>query len=76
MSKKTKRHTMIYKTLHRKLRDWTTQSPLQTRGELWCSGRLSSSCSTSDTCRVTVKRHEPHLIWKSCWTPIYVNKYK
>jgi len=24
------------------------------------SGRVSSSCSTSDTRRVTVKRHEPH----------------
>jgi hypothetical protein len=23
-----------------------------------CSGRVNSSCSSSDTCRVTVKRHE------------------
>jgi hypothetical protein len=27
-----------------------------------CSGRVSSSCSTSDTRRVIVKRHEHHLI--------------
>jgi hypothetical protein len=25
---------------------------------------------------VTVKRHEHHLIWKLCWTPVIVNKYK
>ena len=35
-----------------------------------------SSCSTSDTCRVTRKRHEHHLTWKSCWAPTYINKYK
>ena len=35
---------------------------------MWCrcSGRVSNSCSTSDTLHATVKRHEHHLIWKSC----------
>jgi hypothetical protein len=33
-----------------------------------CSGSVSSSCSTSDTRRVTVERQEHHLIWKSYWT--------
>ena len=35
----------------------------------------SCSCSISDTRRVTIQRHE-HLKWKSCWTPVCVNKYK
>ena len=29
-----------------------------------CSGRVISSCSACDTRRVTVRRHEHHLIWK------------
>ena len=33
-------------------------------------------CTTSDTRRVIVKRHEHHLTWKSWWTPLCVNKYK
>ena len=53
-----------------KTKDWPTGSPLKTEGKLRCSGRVSSSCSTFDTRRVIVKRHEHHLIWKSCWTPI------
>jgi len=31
---------------------------------------------TSDTRRVIVKGHVQHLIWKSCWTSVYVTKYK
>ena len=38
--------------------------------------KVSSSCSTSDTCHVADKRHENHLTWKSCCTLVYVNKYK
>ena len=49
----TKGHTMIYKTLHIKL-DRATQIPLKTEGEHMCTGRVSSSCSTRDTCRVTL----------------------
>ena len=41
--KGTKGQTTIYKTLHR---DWATWTPLKIRGELTCSGRVSSSCST------------------------------
>jgi hypothetical protein len=37
-------------------------------GLLVCSGCVSSSCSTSDTRRVTVEWHEHNLIWKTCWT--------
>ena len=41
------RHT--YKT-----NDRVTRTPLKTGGELRCSGRVSSSCSTSDTCHVNL----------------------
>jgi hypothetical protein len=34
---------------------------LSTVNELMCSGRDSSSCSTNDTRRVIVRRHEHHL---------------
>lgn len=41
-------------------------------------GRVSSFSSSSDTSRVTDKRHEHNVIWKSCcspwWTPVYVRK--
>jgi hypothetical protein len=46
----TKRQTLIYKTLHRKLK----LEQLKPRGKLVCSGRESSSCSTCGTCRVTL----------------------
>jgi hypothetical protein len=41
-----------------------------------CSRKVGSSYSTGDTRRVTVKWHEHHQIWKSCWTLAYVNKYR
>ena len=47
------------KALHRKL---TIDQP-----ELRWSERVSSSCSISDTRRVTIKWHEHHIIWTSCW---------
>jgi hypothetical protein len=37
-----------------KTKDWVTRTPLQTGGELICSGRVSSSCSTSGTCCVNL----------------------
>ena len=41
-----------------------------------CSGRVGMSCSTRDTCRVTIKRHEHHPARKSYWIPINVNNYE
>jgi hypothetical protein len=41
--------TYIYKT-----KDRVTRTPLKTGGELRCSGRVSSSCSTSDTRLVNI----------------------
>jgi hypothetical protein len=37
-----------------KTKDRVTRTPLKNRGELRCSGRVSSSCSTSDTRRVNL----------------------
>jgi len=37
-----------------KTEDRVTRTPLETRGELGCSGRIGSSCSTSDTRRVNL----------------------
>ena len=37
-----------------KTKDRVTRTPLKTGGELRCSGRESSSCSTSGTCRVNL----------------------
>ena len=37
-----------------KTKDRVTRTPLKTRGERRCSGRLSSSCSTSGTRRVNL----------------------
>jgi hypothetical protein len=37
-----------------KTKDRVTRTPLKTRGELWCSGRVSNSCSISHTRRVNL----------------------
>jgi len=39
-----------------------------------CSSRIRSSCSISDTPRVTVKRHDIDM--ESWWTPVCVHKYR
>jgi hypothetical protein len=53
-------------------RSSSNTNPTKTGGELRCSGKVSSYCPTCDTRRGTVKRHEHHMIWKSCWTPVYI----
>ena len=47
--KSTKGQTKIYKT-----KDRVTRTPLKTGVELRCSGRISISCSTSDTRRANL----------------------
>jgi hypothetical protein len=47
--KKYKRTKHTHKT-----KDRVTRTPLKTWGELGCFGRVSSSCSTSDTRRVNL----------------------
>jgi len=49
---KEKGRTMIYKTLHSKLK--IVQHELQKNDELTSSGTLNSSCSTSESHRATV----------------------
>ena len=46
--KSTKGQTTIQNT-YTKTKDRVTRTPLKTGGELRCSGRVGSSCSTSDT---------------------------
>ena len=41
--------------------DWATRTLLKAGYELRCSGRVTSSCSTSDTCHVTIKGSDHHL---------------
>ena len=45
--KTTKEQTIIYKALHRKVKN-----PTKNQGELGYSGMVGSSCSTCGTCRV------------------------
>ena len=41
----------------------STRTPLKTEGTVMCSGGFRCSCSSCDTRRVTVKRHDHHLIY-------------
>ena len=66
-----RRKTMIYKTLHRKLKIWATRTSLKTGNELECSRSTNISCSTSCTRRVTIKRREYHVICESFWKPVF-----
>jgi hypothetical protein len=50
--RKRKGQIMIYKTLCRKLKLEKHEPPLKIRGEHRCSGRISSSYSTSGTHRI------------------------
>jgi hypothetical protein len=61
MSKKDRQHNGQKKSTHNdlqnnthKTKDRVTRTPLSTEGELRRSGRVGSSCSTSDTHRVTL----------------------
>ena len=60
-TKGTSRQAMTYKAPHRKLRIVQHEPHLLARSQLMCSGRVGSSCSISDTRRVTVKRQEHYL---------------
>ena len=52
--KKYKRTNNDLQNLQIKLKDRVTRTPLKTGGELMCSRRVSSSCSTSGTHRVNL----------------------
>ena len=50
----TKRTYNDLQNITQKTKDQTTRIPLKTGGELRCSRRVTSSCSTYGTCRVTL----------------------
>jgi len=52
--KRDKRTNNVLQNTTQKTKDRTKQIPLNTGGELRCSGRVRSSCSTSDTRRVNL----------------------
>jgi len=68
MSKKrTKGKTTIHTTLYRKL-NFDQCEPTKIGDVFRCSGREYSRCFTCDIRRITAKRHEYHLTWKSCYS--------
>ena len=62
---------MQWSTKHytQKTKNRATWTPQDIGGELWCCGSVNSSFS------ITCNWHEYHRIWKSCWTPVCINKY-
>jgi molybdenum cofactor biosynthesis enzyme MoaA len=63
--KKDKRTNSDLQNITQKTKDRPTRTPLKTGGGgIRCSGRVNSFCSTCNTRRVTVKRHEHHMIRK------------
>jgi hypothetical protein len=52
--KKDKRTNNDLKNTTHETKDGTTGIPLNTRGELWCSGRVSSSYFTYEFRRITL----------------------
>jgi hypothetical protein len=52
--------TSLTQSITQKTKDRVTWTPLKTGGELRCSGKVSSSCSTSGT------RVHPLFKWGSC----------
>ena len=50
-----------------KAKNRVTRNPLKTGDELRCSGKVSSSCSTSDTRRVNLVTNQvtSHELWSS-----------
>jgi hypothetical protein len=59
--KRTKGQTLIYTTENTK--DRATQTPLKTKGELKCPGRVSCSCPTRDTRHVTLDTNPEKNVW-------------
>jgi len=51
---KVQKDKQLSKTHTYQTKDRVTRTPLKTRGELRCSGRVSSSCSTSSPRRVNL----------------------
>jgi hypothetical protein len=52
--KKDKRTHNCLQTITQKTKDRVTRIPLKTGDEIWCTGKVSSSCSTCGTLSVTL----------------------
>ena len=74
-NKKDKRTNNDLQNKTQKTKDRATRTPLKIGGDLGCLWIVSSSSSTCEIRRVAVKQHKHNLIWKSCWTPVYVNRH-
>jgi hypothetical protein len=74
-NKKDKRTNNDLQNITQKTKDRATRTPLKIGCELMCLGMVSSSSSTCEIRRVAVRQHKHNLIWKSFWTPAYVNRY-
>ena len=59
--RKNKRTTNDLQNFTLETKDRVTRTPLKTGGELMCSGRLNSSCTTSGTRRVTFDLHQKEV---------------
>ena len=53
----------------------STNNDLQNTTQKTKDGRVCSCCS-SNARHGMLKLHEHHLIWKLCWAPVCINKYK
>ena len=61
-----------------KTKDGETRTPFKTGGELMCSGRVSSSCSTSDNRRVNLVTNGECRVWNRNCLPfccLWVNPW-
>jgi len=54
-----------------KTKDCATRTPQNIGGKLRCLGRVSMSCTTRDTHRGTVKRHDMEIVFDTC---VYINE--
>ena len=70
---KRKRTNSDLQSTAQNTKDRATRIRLKTRDEFMCSGMVSSSCATSNTRHVIVKRHEHCLTLGLCWTPVCTN---
>jgi hypothetical protein len=69
-----KRDNRTYNDLQnttQKTKDCATRTPQRIGGKLWCVGRVNMSCTTRNTRRVNVKRHDMGSVLD---TRIYINE--
>lgn len=71
--KKTNGHTMICKNTTQKTNDWVTRTLQKNWGELAYTEKVSSSCSTSCSDLLVLRRVcRTSREWKSYWASIFL----